>query len=45
MEEILEAVESINSAYDQHCRAATALAREYFSYDVVLKKLLAEVGL
>jgi hypothetical protein len=45
MEEILEAVESINSAYDQHCRAASTLVREFFSYDVVLKKLLAEVGL
>jgi hypothetical protein len=45
MDEILEAVESINSAYDQHCRAAATLARDYFSYDVVLKELLAEVGL
>jgi hypothetical protein len=45
MEEILEAVESINSAYDHHCRAASTLAREIFSYDVVLKKLLVEVGL
>jgi hypothetical protein len=45
MQEILEAVDSINSDYDKHCRAASTLAREYFSYDVVLKKLLAEVGL
>jgi hypothetical protein len=45
MEEILEGVESINSDYDHHCRAASTLAREYFSSDVVLKELLAEVGL
>ncbi|MFL5241596.1 MAG: hypothetical protein ACJ8FY_05765 [Gemmataceae bacterium] len=45
MDEILGAIESINSAYDQHCRAASTLARERFSYEVVLKELLAEVGL
>jgi hypothetical protein len=44
MEEILEAVEAINADYQRHCRAAAALAREYFHSDVVLKKLLAEVG-
>src|SRR6266496_228825 len=45
LEEILEAVASINSAYDRHCRAASTLAREYFRSDVVLKRMLAEVGL
>ncbi len=45
LEEIVQAVESINSSYERHCRAASTLAREYFSYDVVLKRLLADVGL
>jgi hypothetical protein len=45
MKEIVEAVESINSAYEQHCQAASELSHEYFSSDVVLKRLLAEVGL
>jgi hypothetical protein len=45
MEEILQAVEAVNSAYPQHCRAASELAQKYFSYDVVLPRLLSEVGL
>jgi len=45
MEEIVAAVDSINSNYKQHCRAAADLAREYFNYDVVLPRLLAAVGL
>jgi hypothetical protein len=45
MEEIVQAIESINSDYERHCRAAYAIAREYFSYDVVLTRLLADVGL
>lgn len=45
MEEILAAVESVNSDYDGHCRAAAGLAREYFNYDVVLPRLLGDVGL
>lgn len=44
MEEILEALESIHSAYSEHCRAAASLAREYFAHDVVLTRLLAQVG-
>jgi hypothetical protein len=45
MEEILQAVDRINTDYQHHCHAAYALAHEYFSYDVVLPRLLAEVGL
>ncbi len=45
MEEILEGVERINADYEQHCQAAYELARDYFSYDVVLPRMLAEVGL
>jgi hypothetical protein len=44
MEEILAAVSNINGAYKDHCAAAAQLAREYFNYDVVLPRLLAEVG-
>ncbi|MBA3341913.1 MAG: hypothetical protein H0T48_08755 [Gemmatimonadaceae bacterium] len=45
MEEILGAVDTINGAYEQHCSSALELAREYFSYDVVLPRMLMEVGL
>ena len=41
----LAAVDSINSDYAGHCRASSEIAREYFSYDVVLPKMLQEVGL
>lgn len=44
MEDIVSAIESINSDYHEHCRAASALAHDYFSYDVVLGRLLADVG-
>ncbi len=44
LEEIVDAVDSINSAYEKHCRAAREIALEYFSYDVVLPRLLAEAG-
>lgn len=45
MDDIVRALECINTAYEQHAQAARALAREYFSYDVVLRRLLADVGL
>lgn len=45
MDEILEAVDAINGDYERHSRAAYEIAREYFSYDVVLPQMLAEVGL
>lgn len=45
MDDILAAIESLNSDYEAHCRAAAELAREYFNYDVVLKRLLASTGL
>jgi hypothetical protein len=38
-------VDAINSDYERHCLAAREIAREYFSYDVVLPRLLAEAGL
>ncbi len=44
MEEILEAIEVVNSDYARSSRAATEIAREYFSHDVVLRRLLNDVG-
>ncbi len=44
MDDVLDAVERINADYDKHCRAASSLAREYFSHDVVLPKLLTELA-
>ncbi|MBI2821051.1 MAG: hypothetical protein HYX74_02390 [Acidobacteria bacterium] len=44
MEEIERAVEAINSAYEEQCGAAAALAREYFDSDRVLSRLLSDVG-
>jgi hypothetical protein len=40
MDEILAAVDRINSNYERHCRAASEIARRYLSYDVVLPALL-----
>ena len=44
MDEILAAVDAINSDYARHSRAAEEIAREYFAHDVVLGRLLADVG-
>jgi GT2 family glycosyltransferase len=43
-DEILAAVEAINSDYGRHSRAAEELAHEYFAHDVVLGRLLEDVG-
>lgn len=45
MEEVESAIERINSDYEHHCQAAHEITREYFSYEVVLPRLLAEIGL
>jgi hypothetical protein len=39
-EDILAAVDAINSDYPRHCRAARALAEEFFDSDRVLPRLL-----
>jgi hypothetical protein len=44
-EDAVVAVEKVNADYDRHCRAAREIAREQFNYDVVLSRLLKEVGL
>jgi hypothetical protein len=43
--DVVAAVEQINGAYQRHARAAAALAREYFHYEVVLRELLGHLGL
>ena len=43
--EILTAVEAINADHARHSRAAADIAREYFSHDRVLTKLVAQAGL
>jgi hypothetical protein len=45
MEEVLAAVENINSDYPRHCLAAREIAREYFGADRLLAKCLSEAGL
>ena len=44
IEEILDAVEQVNADYQRHSRAAHQIAREQFSYDVVLPQLLEQSG-
>ena len=45
LEEATAAVQEMNRDYGAHCRAARALAAEYFGSDVVLHDLLATAGL
>ncbi len=44
MDELCAAVEKINAGYEKHSRAARELAREFFSHEVVLGKMLRELG-
>jgi GT2 family glycosyltransferase len=44
IEHVLEAVEAINTDYRRHSHAATDIAREYFDAEIVLTRLLDEVG-
>ncbi len=44
MDEVMAAVEAINSDYERHCRAAEEIGRAYFGHDVVLGSLLDRVG-
>jgi len=45
MDEILSAVDQINSNYERHCHSATEIARRYLSYEVVLPALLDQAGM
>ncbi len=45
MEEVLAAIDAINSDYPRHCRAARAIAEEYFEARAVAGRLLSDIGL
>jgi glycosyltransferase involved in cell wall biosynthesis len=45
IDEAAAAIETIDSDYDRHARAAAELAREYFDAEVVLGRLLTDAGL
>jgi len=45
MEEILAAVDAINADYPAASRAAAQIGRDVFDYQVVLKKLLGDLGM
>ena len=45
LEEAVDAVARVTADPDRHRRAASALAREHFSHDIVLGGLLAELGM
>jgi len=44
IEEILSAIDAINSTYARHSRAASEIAQQYFSHEVVIPRLLSEIG-
>ncbi|MBC8144626.1 MAG: hypothetical protein H7X80_03510 [bacterium] len=44
LDEAVEAIESIESDYERHSRAARDIAAEYFSSERVLPKLLDDIG-
>lgn len=44
MDEILQALDAVSSDYERHSKAAREIAQNYFSYDIVLPRLLAEAG-
>src|SRR5262249_19137214 len=45
MEEALAAIDAINTDYERNCKAARAIAAEYFDGRRVAARLLADVGL
>jgi hypothetical protein len=44
LDEAAAGVEAINRDYARHCRAARAIAEEYFDSDKVLADLLRKLG-
>ncbi len=43
-DDVLSAIDEMNSDYAQHSRTARAIAEEYFDSDKVLTRLLESVG-
>ena len=44
LDEVSSAVEAINADYARHSRVAREIARDYFNYDVVLGRMLDDLG-
>ena len=44
LDDLLAAVEAVNADYPGHCEAASALAREWFDYRVVLPPMMLHAG-
>lgn len=44
LDDILAALDAVNADYQRHSRAAAELARGWFNYDVVLTRLLKDLG-
>jgi hypothetical protein len=44
-DEALRAIDAINGDYERHCKAARAIAEEYFEARKVGARLLADIGL
>jgi hypothetical protein len=44
MDEAVAAIEAINGNYELHCKAARAIAEEYFDAKKVAQKLLVDIG-
>jgi hypothetical protein len=45
MDQILAALDAIESNYERHCRAAREIAAEYFATEKVLGSLMQRAGL
>jgi hypothetical protein len=45
MDDILSAIDAINSNYEHHSRAARAIAEQYFKAETVLAKVVDQLGL
>ena len=45
MDDVLAAVDAIETDYDAHCRAAREIAEEYFGAERVVGSLMARAGL
>ncbi len=45
MEDVVNAVGTINADYEQHCRAASGIAREFFEAETVLRSMLERIGI
>ncbi|MEK6320360.1 MAG: hypothetical protein AABN33_01620 [Acidobacteriota bacterium] len=45
IDEVLAAIDAINSDYRRHCQAARAIAQQYFKAETVAAKLVSQLGL